>query len=116
MRLPSKRPVIVLVMCAVCTLVALILWQRGFYPFEEMEFFAQDWQTRLGTKTPMDDRLVLIGIDKPVYSSDFSDEELEREPVLRDMQNNFPWSRAVWARLIEKLSNAGAKVIVFDLI
>ena len=81
-----------------------------------MEFFAQDWQTRLGRKTPVDDRLVLIGIDKPVYSSDFSDDELQREPVLRDLQNNFPWSRAVWARLIEKLSDAGAKVIVFDLV
>ena len=36
--------------------------------------------------------------------------------MLRDLQNNFPWSRAVWARLIEKLSDAGAKVIVFDLV
>ena len=36
--------------------------------------------------------------------------------MLKDLQNNFPWSRAVWARLIEKLSDAGAKVIVFDLV
>jgi adenylate cyclase len=116
MKPPITRPIIVLAICGVCTLVALGLWQRGFLPFAQMEFFAQDWQTRLGTKTPMDDRLVLIGIDKPIYSSDFSDEELKREPVLRDLQNNFPWSRQVWARLIEKLSDAGAKVIVFDLV
>ncbi len=116
MRLPSKRHVIVLAICAISTLVFLGLWQRGFLPFQQMEFFAQDWQTRLGTKTPMDDRLVLIGIDKPIYSSDFSDEELKREPVLRDLQNNFPWSRAVWARLVEKLAHAGAKVIVSDLV
>jgi adenylate cyclase len=116
MKPPITRPIIVFAICGVCTLAALGLWKRGFLPFEQMEFFAQDWQTRLGTKTPMDDRLVLIGIDKPTYSSDFSDEELKREPVLRDLQNNFPWSRAVWARLIEKLSDAGAKVIVFDLV
>jgi adenylate cyclase len=116
MKSPSKRSVIVLAICAVCTFAALGLWKRGFLPFEQMEFFAQDWQTRLGPKTPMDDRLVLIGIDKPIYSSDFSDEELKREPVLRDLQNNYPWSRAVWARLIEKLADAGAKVIVFDLV
>src|SRR5882757_1808291 len=116
MKPANKRPLIVLAICAVCTLPFLILWARGFVPLQEMEFFAQDWQTRLGRKTPVDDRLVLIGIDKPVYSSDFSDEEIQREPVLKDLQNNFPWSRAVWARLIEKLSDAGAKVIVFDLV
>ncbi|MEJ0088164.1 MAG: adenylate/guanylate cyclase domain-containing protein [Limisphaerales bacterium] len=116
MKPASQRPLIVLAICAVCTLALLILWTRGFVPLQQMEFFAQDWQTRLGRKTPVDDRLVLIGIDKPVYSSDFSDAELQREPVLRDLQSNFPWSRAVWARLIEKLAEAGAKVIVFDLV
>ncbi len=112
----TKRSVIVLGICAACTLLFLFLWARGFVPLQEMEFSAQDWQTRLGRKTPMDDRLVLIGIDKPVYAADFSDEELQREPVLRHLQNNFPWSRAVWARLVEKLADAGAKVIIFDLV
>jgi len=116
MKTPTKRSVIVLAICGVCTLAAVGLWKGGFVPLQQMEFFAQDWQTRLGRKTPVDDRLVLIGIDKPVYSSDFSDDELQREPVLKDLQNNFPWSREVWARLIEKLSDAGAKVIVFDLV
>jgi adenylate cyclase len=113
---PAKRPVIVLSICAACTLMFLRLWHQGFVPLQQMEFFALDWQTRLGRKTSVDDRLVLIGIDKPVYLSEFSDEELQQEPVLRHLQNNFPWSRAVWARLIEKLSDAGAKVIVFDLV
>jgi adenylate cyclase len=116
MKPAGKRPLIVLAICAAVTVVFLVLWARGFVPLQQMEFFVQDWQTRLGRKTPVDDRLMLIGIDKPVYSSDFSDEELQREPVLRDLQKNFPWSRAVWARLIEKLGDAGAKVIVFDLV
>jgi adenylate cyclase len=116
MKPAAKRSVIVLAICAAVTLVFLFLWQRGFVPLHAIEFSAQDWQTRLGRKTPMDDRLVLIGIDKPLYLSDFSDEELQREPVLRHLQKNFPWSRAVWARLIEKLADAGAKVIIFDLV
>ncbi len=116
MKFPNKRPLVALAICAACTLLFIVLWAQGFVPLRQMEFFAQDWQTRLGRKTPMDNRLVLIGIDKPVYSSDFSDEELQSEPVLRNLQNNFPWSRAVWARLIKKLSDAGAKVIVFDLV
>ncbi|MBP9900634.1 MAG: adenylate/guanylate cyclase domain-containing protein [Verrucomicrobia bacterium] len=116
MKPATKRSLIVLAICAAGTLAFLGLWARGFVPLQQMEFFAQDWQTRLGRKNPVDSRLVLIGIDKPVYLSDFSDAELQSEPVLRHLQNNFPWSRAVWARLIEKLAAAGARVIVFDLV
>lgn len=112
----TRRTLIVLAICAVCTLAFAMLWSRNFVPLQQAEYFAWDWQMRLGRKTPLDDRLVLIGIDKPVYSSDFSDEEILREPVLRELQNSFPWSRAVWARLIEKLADAGAKVIVIDLV
>jgi adenylate cyclase len=116
MKPASKRPLIVLAICAAVTLVFLFLWARGFDPLRQVEFSVQDWQVRQGRKTPVDDRLVLVGIDKPIYSADFSDAELQGEPVLTNLQNSFPWSRAVWARLIGKLSDAGAKVIVFDLV
>jgi serine/threonine protein kinase len=106
-RLAIVATAAMIIMLAVCATLA---------PWQSIKFFEQDWQTRIGAKTPVDNRLVLIGIDKPVYSSDFSDEELQREPVLKDLQKPWPWSRAVWARLLEKLSDAGAKVIVFDVI
>ena len=112
----SAKPIVVPLIGVVCTALFLILWQREFEPLRQLEFSAQDWLTRLGRMTPPDDRLVLIGIDKPVYAADFSDEEIRREPVLRHLQNNFPWSREVWARLIEKLADAGAQAIVFDLV
>jgi adenylate cyclase len=113
---PSKRPLIMLAICAVITLALLFLWVRGFVPLVALDNAAQDWQTRLGRKTPMNDQLVLIGIDKPVYESDFSNAEVQKEPVLADLQKNWPWSREVWARLTEKLADAGAKVIVYDLV
>ena len=116
MKPTSRRPLIVLAICGVWTLLLVVLWLRGLVPLQQAEFFSQDWQVRLGRKTPLDARLVLIGIDKPVYEADFSAEELQREPVLRELQTTFPWSRAVWARLIEKLAAAGAKVIVLDLV
>ncbi|MEY2465576.1 MAG: adenylate cyclase, partial [Verrucomicrobiota bacterium] len=116
MKPTTKRLLIVLAICVSCTAAFLVLWVKEFPPLRKMEWFAQDWQTRRGRKTPMDDRLVLIGIDKPVYLSDFSETELQGEPVLRHLQKNFPWSRAVWARLVEKLAEAGAKVIVIDVV
>src|SRR5262249_52822682 len=116
MKPSTRRSLIVLAICTVCTTLFAVLWWHGFLPLRQWELSAQDWQTRLGRKTTINDQLVLIGIDKPVYLSDFSDEELRAEPVLKSLQENFPWSRAVWARLIQKLGDAGAKVIVFDLV
>jgi CHASE2 domain-containing sensor protein len=85
MKSTNRRPLIVLAICGLCTLAIVMLWARGFVPLQQVEFFARDWQMRLGRKKPVDDRLVLIGIDKPVYSSDFSDEKLQRKPVLHSL-------------------------------
>ena len=116
MKSARQRLLIVLTICGVCTAVVFSLWQRGFVPLQQLDHFAQDWQAKLGRRTPVDDRLVLVGIDKPVYGADFSEEECREEPVLREMQHEFPWSRAVWARVIEKLAEAGAKVIAIDVV
>jgi adenylate cyclase len=113
----TRRSVVVLVICAACTLLFGFLWFYGFTPLRQLEYYTQDLQLRLGRKTPFDDRLALIGIDKQVYDPiDFSAEEIKQEPALALLQQNYPWSRAVWARLIQKLGDAGAKVIVFDLV
>jgi adenylate cyclase len=112
----TKRALVVLAICGVCTIALILLWAGGFQPLEELEWSAEDWQMRIGRPTPMDDRLVFIGIDRPLYDTAFSEEELKEEPVLRDLQRAYPWNRAVWARLIEKLANAGAKTIVIDIV
>jgi CHASE2 domain-containing sensor protein len=71
-------------------LASLVPWQQKWH---QVKFFALNWQTRIGAKTPVDNRLVLIGID---------------EESLKAL-GRWPWSRAVHARLIEKLSDAGAR-------
>ena len=119
---PSKRFWVVLSICAVCTLGALLLdglvGDFRYDQFQETELYTQDFRTRQGRKTPVDPRLVLIGIDRPVYEpSDFDADALQRSPILRELQKkSFPWSRTVWAELIERLAAAGAKVIAFDLV
>lgn len=117
MKPSTKRALIVLAICVACTAALLVLWAKGFRPLRQLELSAEDWQMRLSPKTPRDDRLVLIGVDKPVYGpTDFNPEQIRQEPTLALLQTNFPWSRAVWARLIQKLGDAGAKVIVFDFV
>ena len=119
-KLPQRQWVFLLI-CLSCTFLALSLTGlfRGFsyIPLTQMETFTEDIRARVGRKTPVAPELVLIGIDRPQYAAtDFSEETLEKAPVLAALQKNFPWSRAVWAELIDKLADAGAKVIAFDLI
>lgn len=105
---------ILLICAAVTGLVLFLHWK--FVPLRQTESVIQDWQTRLGRPTPPDPRLVLIGIDQATYAGEILEEEAENNPVLAALRGNFPWSRDVWAALIERLAEAGAKVIVLDLV
>ena len=60
----------------------------GYEPLQRLEYFTQDIRSRLGTKTPVDPRLVLIGIDRPAY--DFADDEVRTDPTLGCLRKNFP--------------------------
>ena len=119
-RRAPRRMAVLTAFCALVTLAVLAVDFCGPAPLASplagAERFVQDFFARHGRWTPANTNLVLIGIDQPVYSSFFSDAELQREPVLRDLQTQFPWSRAVWARLIQKLSDARAKTIAIDLV
>lgn len=86
------------------------------YSLERAELQAQDWVTRSGKPAPISDQLVFLGFDKPNYEGHYSDEEAHSSKALEGMRKSYPWSRQVWAELIDRLAQAGAKVIVFDII
>ena len=112
-----RRATVIFGLCALITAVFLLLHWQGFVPpLNEVENYFQDWFAQRGRYTPMDPRLVLIGIDRVSYAQDILESEAQSDPVQAALRANFPWSRAVWAALIEKLSNAGAKVIAIDLV
>ena len=116
MNRPSRHFWIVLCICALCTGAALWLCWRNADLLSDAERYTQDLRTVLGRKTPLDDRLVLIGVDRPSYADYFSEAEMQATPALRAISEPYPWSRDVWAALIAKLAGAGAKAIVIDLV
>ncbi|MGC4017158.1 MAG: adenylate/guanylate cyclase domain-containing protein [Luteolibacter sp.] len=60
--------------------------------------------------------VVLLGIDDASLSStDVDPQVVAGDPILGMMTSRFPWDRSVWAAAIDKLSDAGAKLIVIDL-
>jgi adenylate cyclase len=112
----DQRAWVVLAICGAVMLLLVTLQGFGFAPLREAEYFAQDWRLRLGRKAPLDDRLVLVGIDRPAYADYILEEEARSDPTLAALRENWPWRRSVWAKLIELLANAGARTIVIDLL
>lgn len=122
MKPATKRYIIPFAICALFTLVLAILFcfqDRGFIrPLQNAEYSAQNGLMSYGRTNPVDPQLVLVGIDRLTYANTafFQPDEFQIEPALQMMEENFPWSRAVWAHLIERLIKAGAKVVAVDLI
>lgn len=116
LRAVRSREWTVLLMCLAVTagVMGLHLW--GFAPLREAEFAVQDWQLRLGRKPPADERLVLVGIDRPSYADNLLEDEVNGDPVLAALRGNWPWPRSVWAALTEKLLAAGARAVALDLL
>src|SRR4051812_13332626 len=76
----------------------------------------QDLLRREGRKTPTRSDFVWIGINQ---------EALEYKPVGNEATNRalqlmaaqpYPWSREVWALLLDRLFGAGARLVMFDIL
>lgn len=85
-------------------------------PFELAEHAFQDAVVRHGIQNATPANLVFLALDEASLDlSQLEPEEIEASPALRMMSGEFPWSRAVYAAIIEKILGAGAKAVVLDL-
>ncbi len=112
----SRRARWLAIMMGTGTVTLAALYFLGFTPLLGLEYYSQDLRARLGRKTPADPRLVFLGIDQASYHDILLESEIQDSPILKELAKTFPWSRAVWAALIERLCNAGAKVVALDLL
>jgi adenylate cyclase len=108
--------------CAAFTGVCLLLFAlqpEDFWLSEklaESELWAKDVLVSRSSKLAPDPRLVFVGIDQTTYADVIAPEEAAADPTLARLTNSFPWSRDVWAAVIGRLADAGAKAIVLDLV
>jgi adenylate cyclase len=111
-------------LCIGAGLLAASLWWQArdaevtdlSFTLRKLEYKAQDIAAQHGTLAPRDERLVYLGIDSPSYEDRFSEEELAADPTSAALAKDYPWSRVVWAALLDKLVAAGARVVVFDFL
>ncbi|HEX8280151.1 MAG TPA: CHASE2 domain-containing protein, partial [Chthoniobacterales bacterium] len=85
----------------------------------------RDAISRAGRKAPPNPDLIFLAIDAEAMSSEdeaeideiykLSDPHSVEARALHTMKRQWPWSREVYALITERLVEAGAKVVVFDL-
>lgn len=111
----SKRTRLQAWVIGLCALAVLVTSLSLPYPFA-WEYRLQDTLLRAETSQPLPKDLAIVAIDAPSLElSAVEPSEVEASPALQLMQAGFPWSREVYALLIEKLREAGARMVVFDM-
>ncbi len=97
----------------------LVIAACAFIPF--VANFAKDIDRRLGDRNlyhpgkpePRED-LVFLGVDEDTGAVDPA--LLEDNPTLARMNERFPWDRRVYAAMLERLFEAGARLVILDFV
>jgi len=103
--------------CAFWTAIfALLAGPVALAPLELTELSMQDAIVRHGMKNATPDNMVFLAVDEASLDlSQLEPQEIAASPALKLMAQEFPWSRAVYAEVIEKVLGAGARVLVLDV-
>lgn len=115
-----------LILAAICAFWTGLVVVAHFFP--SFPFLSGIWRSeqgfedllrREGRKTPTLPDLVFVGIDQasldltPILEKD----EIQGNRAFQLMtERPFPWSREVWALFLDRMFQAGARVVMFDLV
>lgn len=102
-------------------LMVVALWLGGMGFFSQavwgLEEAGRDRLSVMLRPTPARADFVFFGIDEASLSvSGVRDEEVAESEVLGMLKERFPWNRKVWAAVVDRLGEAGARVIVLDVL
>jgi adenylate cyclase len=118
--LGRHRRVALALICVICTgaIVSAALFRNIIFAdsiwTNETSF--RDALERKARRTKVHDEFVFLGIDEASKQLDqLSPEEIDSSPALQKMRQAYPWSRGVYAELVDRLCQAGARLIIFDL-
>jgi adenylate cyclase len=120
--LTRHRRLVVAVICALCAGVIVAVHFFPDFPFvsavwrQEQNY--ENFLQREGRKTATHPDFVFLGIDQSTLElPPLLPEELANNRALQLMtERPFPWSREVWALLLDRLFGAGARLVMFDLL
>jgi adenylate cyclase len=120
--LSRHRRLVVGAICAFCAGAIIAVHFFPSFPFisaiwrQEQNY--EDFLQREGRKTATRPDFVFLGIDQSTLElPPLLPEEVADNRALQLMtERPFPWSREVWALLLDRLFGAGARLVMFDLL
>jgi CHASE2 domain-containing sensor protein/class 3 adenylate cyclase len=110
-------------LAAICLSCAALVMSLRFVPAVPVlsevwgnEQALQDWLHRTGRRTATHPEFVFVAISTKSLAGPES-AKAEKDRMLQLMaEHPFPWSREVWARLLDRLFESGARLVVFDML
>ena len=105
--------------CLMAGSVVAGLIALNFAPLHRLELGLGDELTDNRGGGTVDERLVLVAIDDQslnVLDHVFDEQEIDDSPELNAMSFGYPFPRSVWGSLTQKLIDAGAQLVVFDVV
>ena len=92
-------------------------WLTGSLLWQKAEGVLIDHRYLWRGENPPDPRIKLIGLGTTSFQLDsLAPEEIAASPTLQSMRHPWPWDRSVYAAILQKLMDAGAKVVMFDFV
>jgi adenylate cyclase len=108
--------------CAFVTVVVVALHFAVGVPFLSVVWSSEqayeDVLRREGRKTKIHQDFIFVGIDQESLKlTAAGPEEIQANRAFQLMtERPFPWSREIWALLLDRVVNAGARVVMFDIV
>ena len=113
-----------LILASICVFWTGLIFLGHF--FSDVPFLSTPWRSeqsfedllrKEGRKTAAPRDFVFLGLDQSSLQPPVSAEEVAGSRAFQLMtERPFPWSREVWALLLDRLVAAGARVVIFDFL
>lgn len=86
------------------------------YAVQLLDWKLTDFIHSVGKPAPTHPEVVIVGIDTASMElTNAFPEDIQASSTLQLMQAGWPWSRAVYAEVVDKLLTAGARQVIIDL-
>jgi CHASE2 domain-containing sensor protein/class 3 adenylate cyclase len=110
-------------LAAICISCAAVMMSFRFVPAVPVlsqvwgnEQALQDWLRRTGRRTATHPEFVFVAISTKSLAGPESAKAGKDRMLQLMAEHPFPWSREVWARLLDRLFESGARLVIFDML
>lgn len=89
-----------------------------FQPAKRLDLVLSDLILAETRRAKGEEKFILVTLDEKSLNlaGALEPEEVQSSPALQAMQAGYPWSRTVYAEAARKMLDAGARVVIFDML